>query len=116
MLEAPLVKDAADRRPGGRARVKPVASGMRTTVALVKTGPRSGVRLRVDPCPVAISSTSAGMPIAQSFSQYCRHWTKVIPFIPPIAMLQLTTTPRMATPTQYGVPRTHCSVMPAPFI
>ncbi len=40
----------------------------------------------------------------------------MIPFIPPIAMLQLTTTPSVAAPTQYGVPSTHCSVMPAPFI
>ena len=100
----------------GRGRVKSVASVKLTTVAYVNTGAWSGDRLCVESCPVAISSTRAGMPIAHSFSQYWKHWTKVTPFMPPIAMLPLTTTPRIATPTQYGVPSTHCSVMPAPFI
>jgi len=40
------------------------------------------------------------MPIAQSFSQYWKHWTNVMPFIPPIAILPLTTTPSVITPTQ----------------
>ena len=57
-----------------------------------------------------------GIPIAQSFSQYWNACTKVTPFMPPMAILPLTTTPSTTTPTQYGLPSTTCSVSPAPSI
>ncbi len=100
----------------GRASLNSVPVCTCTVVRWVKTGWASGDRFLVEPWPVAASSTSAGIPIAQSLSQYWKHWTNVTPFMPPMAMLALTTTPRATTPTQYGVPSTSCRVMPAPFI
>ena len=96
--------------------MKTVLVSTRMAVLRVNTGWCSADRLPVGPRPAAISRTSAGTPIAQSFSQYWKHCTNVMPFIPPMAMLALTTTPRATTPTQYGVPSTSCRVIPAPFI
>src|SRR5581483_3593210 len=52
----------------GRRSVKDVACGRLTVVALVNTWERSGAKARE--WPAANSSTSAGMPMAHSLSQY----------------------------------------------
>ena len=40
--------------------------------------------------------------MAVSLSQYWKAWTKVMPFIPPLAMPSVTTRPSTTTPIQYG--------------
>jgi hypothetical protein len=54
------------------------------------------------------------MAIAVSFSQYWKACTKVIPFMPPLAIAAVTTSPSTTTPIQRGPPKAICSVTPAP--
>ena len=52
--------------------------------------------------------------MATILSQYWKAWTKVMPFMPPLAMPRVTMAPSTTTPIQTGPPTATCRVTPAP--
>ena len=54
------------------------------------------------------------MASAVILSQYWKACTKVMPFMPPLAMPNVTMTPRTTTPIHSGPPKATCRVSPAP--
>ena len=68
-----------------------------------------------DGCWTKASKTSAGTAMATIFNQYWNACTKVMPFMPPLAMPSVTMAPSTTTPIHSGPPTATCRVTPAPF-
>src|ERR1700690_597332 len=71
-----------------------------TVVAVANTGGTALVSAWRCTPPTTASRTTAGTAIATNLIQYCSAWTKVTPFMPPAAMLLVTTIASTPTPTQ----------------
>ena len=85
-----------------------------TAVRCMKVGGAGPVTVDTGGCCTKARRISAGTAMATILSQYWNACTKVIPFMPPLAIPRVTMPPSTTTPIQTGPPTATCRVTPAP--